>query len=378
MTPTGGNHSTSEEPELESIRVHTPRRNFLLGATSLGAVGLTQPHSKAQADVRTAQLLAHMDGLSGTDTPFMGAVLVSHRGVDLVRRGYGHANVEHQVANTADTPFKIGSISKTMTALALFILVSEGKASIGDPLQKHLPRCPATWSEVRLAHLLNHTSGIPDIVRLPGMEERIRRETTLDRTIESVRDLPLDFPTGAQAVYGNTGFIIAARVIELLSGATFADYLDRAIYRPLGMLRSGYAGNEVIIPDRASGYAVRNGRLRNADFIDMSLPLGAGAQYSTLTDLQRYWTAVRTSALLPEHLTGAMLAPGLGGYAMPWAIEEIEGRTRISHIGDINGFGAFLAAYPEDDLVVAVLSNLERTPVKSISADLERIAFSRR
>lgn len=330
-----------------------------IGLLFTGAAGARPARPKA---IPTA-VGAYLDAQG--EEGFSGTVLVARHGRLLVR-AYGQADREFAIANTSTTKFRIGSLTKQFTAAALLLLVQDGKLSLDQGLCELLSPCPDAWRPIRIRQLLNHSSGIPDFVRLPGMRDRFTQPTTLDATIALLIDKPLDFTPGSDARYSNSGLIIAAKIIEKLSGQSYARFLDDRIYRPLGMADSGYAADAPILPHRARGYVRRAGVIENAPYIDMTVPLGAGSQYSTVLDLYRWDRALRGDALLGPAMRKAMFAEGLGGYGLGWEVAHEHGRLVTEHNGDINGFGAFIARYPDDDAVIVILANLEGTKVRAM------------
>jgi len=306
---------------------------------------------------------------------FSGAVLVAHRG-RVLERAYGLADREWSIPNSAHTRFRIGSLTKQFTAAAMLLLAQDGRLSLDDPLCTYLDHCPDAWRPIRIAQLLNHSSGIPDFVRLPGMRDRFTQPARLADTIALLEGQPLDFPPGSDARYGNSGFLISASIIERLSGMSYADFLESRIYRPLGMSASGYASDGPIIAERARGYVRRGGRIENAPYIDMSVPIGAGSQYSTVEDLYRWDRALRTDRLLSEAARARMFAPGRGGFGLGWEVADEQGRRVIEHNGDINGFGAFIARYPDDDAVIIILTNIEGTHVRDMKDEIAARLFA--
>jgi CubicO group peptidase (beta-lactamase class C family) len=296
---------------------------------------------------------------------FSGVFLVAKDG-DVLVRSYGLADREWGIPNSPDTKFRIGSLTKQFTAAGILLLVADGKLSLDDPVCRHVDHCPAAWKPIVIRQLLNHSSGIHDFVRLPGMRDRFTLPAKLDETIALLERQPLDFPPGTDARYGNSGLLIAASIIERLGGQPYADFIRDRIYRPLGMDDSGYAWDGPLLQKRAHGYVQRDGVLANAPYIDMSIPVGAGSQYSTALDLYRWDRALRTDALLPARLRAEMFRAGKGGYGLGWEIAQEDGREVIEHNGDINGFGAFIARWPQDDAVVVVLTNTEGTKVRDL------------
>ncbi|MEO5493212.1 MAG: serine hydrolase domain-containing protein [Sphingomonas sp.] len=321
------------------------------------------PAAAARVDPLPPAVAAYLDaqGQAG----FSGVVLVARRGVVLTR-AYGLADREFGIRNTPTTKFKIGSLTKQFTAAAILLLVEDGKLSLDDPLCRYVDPCPDAWRPIRIEQLLNHSSGIPDFVRLPGMRDRFTQPMKLADTVETLKREPLDFATGSDARYGNSGLLISAFIIEKLTGQSYAHFLDERIYRPLGMTASGYAADAPIIINRARGYVRRDGRFENAPFIDMSIPIGAGSQYSTVGDLYRWDRALYTDALLPKALRDRMFAKGKGDFGLGWEVEDENGRRVIEHNGDINGFGAFIARWPSEDATVIILANTEGIKVREM------------
>jgi D-alanyl-D-alanine carboxypeptidase len=308
---------------------------------------------------------------------FSGAVLVARHG-QVLERAYGLADREWSISNTPRTRFRIGSLTKQFTAAAVMLLAQDGRLSLDDPVCTYVDHCPETWRPIRIVQLLNHSSGITDFVRLPGMRDRFTQPTRLADTIALLEAQALDFAPGSDARYGNSGFLISASIIERLSGMSYADFLDRRIYRPLGMSGSGYAYDGPIIPERARGYVRHGGHVENAPYIDMSIPIGAGSQYSTVEDLYRWDRALRGDRLLSAPARARMFASGLGGFGLGWEVAREYGRRVLEHNGDINGFGAFIARYPDDDAVIIVLTNIEGTYVRDMKDALAARLFGAR
>jgi D-alanyl-D-alanine carboxypeptidase len=306
---------------------------------------------------------------------FQGSVLVARHGRILLRESYGWANREHDVRNTADTKFRIGSVTKQFTATGILLLEQDGKLSTADSVCKYLPNCPESWRSITLHHLLTHSSGIPDLVRLPEFPNMVTLPTTLDATIDHFRQLPLEFAPGTKVEYGNSGYLVASRVLEIVSGRSYEQFLHDRIFEAAGMKDTGYDHPASVLKARASGYVKDEGIVQNAPYIDMSIPSGAGALYSTANDLLRYMTELTSGKILsPQHLAGAMSNQN-SDFGYGWEVGTHTGQRVISHIGDVNGFGAFLSYFPQQGVVVVVLTNMERTPAKDINLALADLAL---
>ncbi len=346
------------------------------------ACGLVPTHAQTvqTASSRTHAISAMRKYLRTLDAAgeFSGTVLVAQRGVPILQEGYGFADRAWQIRNTAESAFKIGSISKQFTALGILLLESEGRLSVMDPICKYLKDCPAWWYGITIQQALTHVSGIPDVVRVPGFEHRMTTPTTLDGTIGWVRDLPLDFKPGSQFQYGNTGYLIAARIIEIVSGMPFDSYMRSRVYDRLGLRHTAYAENGKIFPHEAQGYVVRGGVWEHAPYIDMTIPIGAGSELSTVGDFLLYDRALDGDGKLPSSVVTAMFSDYGHEYGYGWEVTHRFDQRLLAHVGDINGFGSYVARYPESHVLVVVLSNRERAPVRQINDSLASLTLRAR
>jgi CubicO group peptidase (beta-lactamase class C family) len=309
---------------------------------------------------------------------FQGAVLVGHQGERLLCRGYGMANEEHGVINTPQTKFRIGSLTKGFTAIAILQLEERGLLSTEENIGRYLPDFP-NGNRMTIHHLLTHTSGIPDFAGFPEYWTRIMRlPSSLDETIRLFRDLPLEFTPGEQFRYSNSSYILLTRIIEEVSGESYTDFIRNNILVPLDMNDTGVDDGRKIIKGMASGYSVWKEKIR-AEYIDMSIPQGAFGMYATVEDLYRWDQALLTEQLVSSSTLRKMFTPYRENYGYGWVIQPltIAGKPRkcISHYGDINGFCGNMLRLVDDGWTVIVLSNLSLTPVTQVGKTLLRIAL---
>ena len=308
------------------------------------------------------------------DHKFMGTALVARGDQVLFNRAYGSANLEWDIPNTPDTKFRLGSVTKQFTAASILLLEERGKLSVNDPLKKFMPDAPAAWDKVTIFHLLTHTSGVADFTSLPDYPKIEPFATTSEKLVAIIRDKPNDFEPGAQWKYDNSGYVLLTYIIEKVTGDSYEKFVRENIFVPLGMKDSGYDSNSAIIPHRASGYAPGRGGIENAGFIQMSVPQGAGALYSTTGDLLKWEQALFGGKVLTSASLAKMTTPFKNDYAFGLAIETTGGRKRISHGGGIEGFNTDLAYYPDDKLTVVVLANLNGPAAGDIAGKLAVIA----
>lgn len=294
--------------------------------------------------------------LSAHESSFSGVVLIAREGKPIFEKGYGMANYELNVPNTVSTRFRLGSVTKPFTAMAVMLLVEQGKLKLDDPLCKYIERCPTAWQPITIHHLLSHTSGIRNFTSMPEYMAMMQTAQSYLDGVNLVKSLPLEFQPGERFSYSNTGYVLLGMVIERASGTTYQEYLQKAIFDPLGMKATGYDGTQ-IIEHRASGYSSEGGRLTNARYINMKLPFSAGALYSTVGDLMLWDQALTQGKLLSASSLEKMMTPVLENYGYGWLIGERKGMRAYSHSGAINGFSSIIYRVPAEKLLIVILSN---------------------
>jgi len=302
--------------------------------------------------------------------PFQGAVLVARGGEILMRQGLGMADHAAGLANGPDTRFRLGSLTKPFTAIAILKLHAQGKLALDAPICPYLDPCPAAWQPITVHDLLAHTSGIPDFAALPDFAQFKVEATTPAQTIARVANRPLDFAPGSGWQYSNSNYIILGAILEKITGQSYASFIEEQIFAPLGMVNSGYERDD---DDHSDGQTAQ-GYQPNGDpaaYIDMSVSFAAGALYSTVDDLFRFDRALYTDQLLPQELMTRMFTiqavidssdPQIG-YGYGWVIVDdpagVPPGKVISHAGTIDGFTSAMLRFPDLDAVVIVLSNVE-------------------
>jgi D-alanyl-D-alanine carboxypeptidase len=304
---------------------------------------------------------------------FSGTVLVARNGVAVFRQAYGLANRELNVKNTIASKYRIGSITKQFTAVAILQLQDAGKLSVDDPVGKFYADAPPSWNGITLRNLLTHTSGIPNYNDGPEFFKQSRLDRTPTEIIKAIEDRPLDYVPGSKFVYDNTGYIILGYIIEKVSGENYADYVQHHILDPLGMRASGYDSSDMIIPDRSAGYHFAKGKYSNAPFYSTTQVFSAGGLYSTVDDLIIWDKALDAGKLLSPSSMQGMFTDYGHGYGFGWFIDEEFGHQHLSHGGSVSGFLGRFDGYPKDKLIVIVLSNEDTAPVGHIADDLAAI-----
>jgi CubicO group peptidase (beta-lactamase class C family) len=307
---------------------------------------------------------------------FSGAMLIAKNGRKIWSGATGCASFELDVANTVKTKFRLASVTKQFTAMAILILHEDGKLDISKSVTRYVEHRPKHWKKITVHHLLTNTSGIPDYTGFPDHSVMAKHKITPAELVASFKDQELEYSPGERFKYTNSGYALLGAIIEAVSGQSYSEFLQERIFKPLAMKDSGVDDNEQILPGRACGYAsTTDNKLRNATYLDMSVPYSAGSIYSTVQDLLLWDRGLANCSLISPATAEVMFKPNLEGYACGWFIKECDGRMSASHAGGIDGFSSNIERIPSEGFCSVVLSNIEGTPVGLIENDLRAIAF---
>ena len=291
------------------------------------------------------------------------SVIVVRDGKVILHKGYGRANMELGVPIDPGMVFRIGSITKQFTAVAILMLAEQGKLSLDDDITKFLPDYPTHGQKITIEHLLTHTSGIKSYTSLPEWAAQWRKDLPLSDLIAIFKDKPMDFAPGEKWAYNNSAYVLLGAVIEKASGQTYGDFVEKNIFAPLGMKASYYDNTDRLIPRRVSGYSKGKDGFTNAAYLSMSQPHAAGSLISSVGDLAIWDAALYTDKLakqasLARAWTSAKLNNGKPtNYGYGWSISTYEGHPIIEHSGGINGFASYALRMPNDKVFVAMLTN---------------------
>ena len=294
------------------------------------------------------------------------AIVSVHRGDTVVARGYGRADVENDVAMTADHVFELASITKEFTAAAVLRLVAAGRVELDAPITRWIPIAPVQGRTVTVRQLLSHTGGVPDYAeqmgRFPGAA---RIDVPPESLLTMVRDVPPYFEPGTFMRYSNTGFALLGMLIEKVTGQPYGTWVRDSVLRPAGLASTRYCDHRAIVRHRARGYTLRPSGLENADYLSYSRPYSAGSFCGTAGDLARWNAALHGGRVLApaqyaEMVRPATLASGQSvRYGLGVSVDRVAGRRAFHHGGDINGFTTWTAWLPDDSLSVTVLVNTQ-------------------
>jgi D-alanyl-D-alanine carboxypeptidase len=353
-----------------------------LPAVGLLLMSLLSPAGAAVADpvALSAAMSGQIDALIRSELSagqIPGAsVAIERRGQVVYQKGFGFADLENKVPVTPESVFPIGSITKTMTGLAIQQLIAAGKVDLDAPVGRYLPALPAPARDAKIRFLLEHTSGIAGYTDIPGFPNNAQAPMTREDILGWFAARPLLFPSGTRWSYTNSGLYLLGLVVEAVSGMSYADYLKQNEFVPFGMSKSTLAGWQTLIDDRAHGYRRGAQGLENAPRYDPLLPFSAGAVMSTSGDLLRYRRGVFGAGPTPAAIRAQLLRQDRlpDGFVLPYSLgclvlSNFEGHRRIGHPGDIYGFSAQYSYYPDDDLTIVILTNTQDAPFPPIAIE---------
>lgn len=304
------------------------------------------------------------------------SLAVLTNGQPLIVKGYGLANVEHGVPVKAETLFQSGSMGKQFTAAAVLMLVEEGKLHLEDRITQYFPNAPGSWTNVTLRHLLTHTAGFTDY---PG-DFDFRRDYTEDELLQRVMAIPLAFTPGEKWSYSNLGYVTLGILIHKVTGKFYGDFLRERIFVPLAMHTARVISEADIVTNRAAGYHLVNGELKNQSWVSPSLNTTAdGSLYLSALDMAKWDAALYTEKPLKKSSREQMWTPvtlnngKTHGYGFGWSLAQSHGHRIVEHDGAWQGFKSQIARYPDDGLTVIVFANLAEAKVERIAHGIAAI-----
>jgi CubicO group peptidase (beta-lactamase class C family) len=303
------------------------------------------------------------------------AVLVAKAGKVLYSRGFGLSNLEQGTSITGDTPFCIASTTKPFTAVAVLMLVEQGKLSLESRVKDVLPDYPGHAANVTIKHLLSHTAGIKDVSRLQEWRKDMRSDLSVSQVLNHFQDLPLTFQPGEKWEYSNSGYLLLGVIIEKITGKEYGRFVEVEIFAKAGMRNSFFGSRERLIPRRADGYSRKKTGYVNAEYVSMSRPYAAGGLICSVSDLYLFSNSLMEGKLLKEKtLESAFSCVALNSgeptvYGLGWMVGTFRGHRVVQHSGGMPGFSAQMWLLPDDKVFAVLLSNSpDKTDQKLIGA----------
>ena len=323
---------------------------------------LVPPAAIGAADAMTPKMDTLFEEYNRPDSPGA-AVVVVKDGKVVFAKGYGMANVEDRIPCGTNTNFRLASVTKQFTAMAVMILVERKKLSLDESLTELFPEFPPYGKKITVRHLLSHTAGLIDY------EDVIPKGTeipVLDRDVLRLlmRQSKTAFPPGSKFRYSNSAYALLALIVEARSGSTFAQFLKENIFEPVKMKHTlAYEQGLSVVANRAFGYSPEGTGFKRTDQSLTSSVLGDGGIYSSVTDLYQWDQALYTDKLVSRKMLKLAFTPATEadhpntGYGFGWYVGEYRGLRELWHSGNTIGFSTRIARFPEKRFTVVILTN---------------------
>lgn len=308
------------------------------------------------------------------------SIAVARNGEIIKAKGYGFANLELNVPAKPETLYQSGSLGKQFAAAAVMMLVEEGRISLDDKISKYLMDSPQSWPEswndITVRNLLTHTAGTTDYPK----DFDFRRDYTEDELLKKAQAIPLAFSPGEKWSYSNIGYVTLGILIGKVSGKFYGEFLKERIFKPLGMTTARIISEADIVPNRAAGYRMVKGELKNQEWVSPSLNTTAdGSLYLTVLDLAKWDAALYGQKLLKKSSLDQMWTPvklnngETRPYGFGWALSDVRGQKLIEHGGAWQGFTSYIARYVGEKLTVIILTNRAGAKPGDIAHAVEKL-----
>jgi CubicO group peptidase (beta-lactamase class C family) len=317
---------------------------------------------------------------------FDGSVLVAENGKVIYKAAFGMANHEWNIANTTDTKFMLGSVSKPVTAILMLIQVQKGLIDLDKTISDYLPDfSKKNGSKITIRQLLSHTSGMPNYDIISDFFPRISRQNfTREDYLKLYMDSALVFEPGSSYYYSSWGYFTLGYIMEKVTGKSYAQLMKEDIFDKLGMNSSGSYHHTQIVNKRAQGYDYSLGCYTSGDFRDQSNTMGTGDLYSTVEDLFKLHLAITQNKLINKALTEQMFTPGIKPwrYGLGWFNQNFKYTATDSvfcnyHLGTTEGFLSFMIRIPSTNSLIVFLCNSAPTHFFGIATNLMKVLYNK-
>ncbi len=340
---------------------------LLLNLTVLAQTQQNTQLTKAIDSLVVPQFEGNQPGIS---------ILIAKMGQVIYKKAFGSANIELNTPMQPDMVFRIGSITKQFTAVAILQLVEQGKISLQDSVQKYIKDFPSKGATITIENLLTHTSGIVDFTSKDDPDPFIeRRDFTPEFLINYFKNDPLRFKPGTKYEYSNSNYVLLGYIIQMVSGENYHQYMADNVIKRAGLTHTLYAEENTIVPNRVQGYTRDNGFFQNCEYQTLSLGFGCGDLLSNTEDLLKWNQAVIAGKLISEASLKKAFSPyklangTYSSYGYGWFIDTTYGSPCIHHEGQTSGFIALEKYFPKEDIYVAIMTNVKTADDKTDFSD---------
>ncbi|HEY1200263.1 MAG TPA: serine hydrolase domain-containing protein [Niastella sp.] len=351
-------------------RIYTLLLLFIIVYNPIAAQSLA-----AKADSLILTVFKDKDGPGGV-------FMIAKNGKAIYQKAFGKANLELNVDLSPENVFQLGSMTKQFTAVAVLMLEEQGKLNVKDPISKYIPDYPS-GDKITIHHLLTHTSGIKDFTKMKSISTIAQKDMTPKMMVDFFKNEPADFLPGEKFEYNNSGYVLLGYLIELISGETYQDFIQKHIFDKAGMTQSCYASDRQVIKNRAYGYHKKEYGYVNKTVISFTVPFSSGALMSTIGDMLKWQNALNQNLLLNTEETKKAFSkyqlnsgePFTYGYG--WHIKEINGIPSREHGGSIFGFKTMGVYIPSEDIYVLGFSNCDCNSPTKLTGDIAALALDK-
>lgn len=295
-----------------------------------------------------------------------GAILIAKNDQIIFERYFGYANLEYAIKTKEASLFRVGSLTKQFTSVAILKLAHDNKLRLEETIGRFFPNSPEHFHSITIKQLLNHTSGIKNITELPQWKNEIESsKLSVEEILALIWKLEPYHVPGTDFHYSNSNYIVLGKIIEIAAGMDYSTFLNKHIFKPLNMNDSYYDHQNQILSFRVAGYSNHSSRIENAAFINMELPFGAGGLVMNLRDFCTWNNALNSGTIIPLSLLDQAQSPTVTtrgkkiGYGFGWSIGNIQSHPSIKHSGYINGFSSFAISIPDQSIHLIIFTNLE-------------------
>ncbi|MEO1032675.1 MAG: serine hydrolase [Bacteroidota bacterium] len=310
-------------------------------------------------------------------------ILVAKDGKAIYRNAVGKSNLELDVDMVPENVFRLASITKQFTAVAILMLEEQGKLRLDDPITKFIPDYPTQGKTITIHHLLNHTSGIKSYTSMGNLVEVARTDKTTEELVDYFKNEPMDFDPGDAYRYNNSGYVLLGYIIEIIAKDSYENFIEKNIFERLGMTSSRYGNNKELVKNRAQGYEQNDNGYVNANYISMTLPHAAGSLTSTIDDMLKWQNALSNNTLIKastfqKAINGSELNNGEHiDYGYGLGETSLKGSKGYTHSGGIFGFTTNGIYLIDEDVYVIGLSNCNCNDIGDLTRELAAVAIGK-
>jgi len=353
----------------------TPFRIALCTLTILATTAYAQPTDEQINKIETL-----VQSTFNKDTPG-GVVLVAHKDQILYQAAIGISQTGGDPL-TPDSIFRIASVTKQFTAVAILKLEEQGKLNLDDDINKHIPEFDTRGDLITIKMLLNHTSGVRNFTNLPGFNPELEAtDVTPSELMDFFNNIELGFKPGTQHSYSNSGYALLGIIIERITDQTYAQYMEQEILSKAGMQRAFAGGDHNDTTGFASGHHNARSDYKPTDYISLTWPFSAGCIETTAADLH-IWTRalfagkiISLESLQKAHTLTTLPSGREINYGFGWDLYQVQNHPSIEHGGGIAGFSSYALYIPSKEIFVTILCNTQPGSLQELAAKLAAIAI---